>query len=181
MKLNFLSDLNKKIVFKEYLIRLCIFFFFFFFFSMLCALVFLIPSYFLTGTKERAISSDHFRIMNKTQEKGESIESRLIIKNTINKMNLLSSEVLPVGVYELLEKVLSNKGSVIKINSFFYGGEKGGLKELKISGIAETREGLLSFSKLLKKEKFFEKIEVPIPNLAKYKNLEFTISILGNF
>lgn len=180
MKLNFLSDLNKKIVFREYLIRLCIFFFLFLFFSMLGALVFLIPSYFLTNMKERAVSN-RFEIINKTQEKSEGVESRLIIENTINKINLLSSEVSPISVYQLFEKVLLNKGSMIKINSFFYVAGRNRLGELKISGIAGTRESLLSFSKRLENEKIFKKVEVPISSLTKYKNLEFIISILGNF
>ena len=125
MKLNFLSDFNKKIVFREYLIRLCVFLFLFLFFSMLIALVFLIPSYFLTNMKERVVSG-RFETMNKTKERSEGFDSRLIIENTINKINLLSSVVLPISIYQLFEKVLSGKGSVIKINSFFYGAERDG-------------------------------------------------------
>jgi hypothetical protein len=52
---------------------------------------------------------------------------------------------------------------------------------MAVSGKAVSRDALLSFSKALKSNHRFESVDLPVSNLAKSKDIEFSISIKGTF
>ena len=56
-----------------------------------------------------------------------------------------------------------------------------GKREFFIQGIAEERAALVSFAEEMEKAGIFEKVEVPLPLLAKESGIEFSLRATGAF
>lgn len=170
--MNFLSEENKKTIKREYFRRLFIVIGLFSFGAILIGVVLLLPSsFFLKSQKENlkrllVISEERF-----SRSKTENIIP--IVEKLNVKISLLSSGQKNIEEKSaIIKSILEEKTSKIKINDFFL--EKG---KVSIQGLSDSREDLLAFIASLKNKKYFKKVESPVSNLIKEKNIEFIISI----
>ncbi|MBP6868677.1 MAG: hypothetical protein KBC16_01040 [Candidatus Pacebacteria bacterium] len=105
------------------------------------------------------------------------------------KLEALNSDALrlqEVGGYisatETISSVLETLRTGIAITRFTYAPPSAsGEGRLSLTGRAESRTALDSFVKELRKNTRFSVIDLPISAYAKETNLEFTISISGDF
>ena len=81
---------------------------------------------------------------------------------------------------ESISEVLKLQDSTIKIKSFQYQ-YSSVYSTLNISGVADSRNDLIRFSKLLQADSKFSGAEFPISNLSVENNIDFTIKITGKF
>jgi hypothetical protein len=51
---------------------------------------------------------------------------------------------------------------------------------LIVSGLAKTRQSLVAFSEALRKEPLIQKVDLPVSNLTKESNIQFTLTITGH-
>lgn len=178
---NLLSQKDKKILHSEYKLRVVITVLMFLFFTILAGGVELIPSYFISESKERS-TKEHSDIIKESVAKREKDVSSTVLLETKDKLKLLLFDEKDVSLADLFEKILDNKPSRIKISGIFYYESQTGTKpEILIKGKADVREPLLEFKKLLNKEVKFTEVLLPVSNLASDRDIKFSIKINGNF
>src|SRR3989344_3730340 len=119
-------------------------------------LIFLTPSWLISFYKEKEVTSQSEEIK---KHLSDSSLSEVIV--TIRGINTN----------------LSKKTSSIKIDELAYILGQENTAEIIIGGTSLTREALVSFVKALEDSKSFNKVNLPISNLAKDKNISFSISL----
>jgi|TARA_Y100000310_G_scaffold169509_1_gene169608 hypothetical protein len=153
----------------------------FLFFTILAAGAQLIPSYFISESKESA-TREHSDIIKESVAKREQEVSSTVLLETKEKLKLLSFDEKNISLKDLFERVLDNKLGGVGINGIFYKKSQFGKEtEMLVTGEADSRESLLEFKKLLEREKQFRDVELPVSNLASDRDIKFSIKITGNF
>lgn len=171
-KMNFLPDENKILFKKEYFRRLEVISGCFSFFIIFFSVAMLLPKFVLLSSEKKFL-----------QEKLESINQ--VVSSTISKdidamvaeVNREISSILggePNG-YEksMLIKIITNAKTVgvslknIDINN----------KQILVKGTGKMRADMLNFVDILKKESIFKKVDSPVGNLLKEKDVEFLLTI----
>ncbi len=161
---------------KEYKLRLTIVSIISVIFIQVCFLVFVFPSWLSSYYKEK----DFFL---KNEEMSQFL-STLDIASTTSYIKLVNTKLTTIDksldypkLIPIIDDVLSKKISGIKIDSIYFAVNNENTAVLNINGIGSTRESLVSFAEKLKETSYFKNVNLPISNLAKDKNIDFTISI----
>ena len=107
-------------------------------------------------------------------EEAAALEARL--EDIKAKTRALSASADQRSMLVSLEKVLSKKGEGIRVTalSLRRGAETGAIT---VTGVADTRERLVAFSKELQGESTFSQVVLPIASLTRAKDVSFTITI----
>jgi len=170
--INVLPIKNKIAIKREYLKRLLIVFGIFSFIVFFIAIIFSALIFFLVN-KEKKNSAEYLSLVEKhsTLSDGEGISSFI---SEINSKVKIYEENKRTGriINEVVKKIIEVKPAGIKINSFSF--KK---NNISFAGISETRSELIYFSDKLKNSGEFKKINSPLSNFLKEKNIEFNISI----
>ncbi len=135
---------------------------------------FLFPSWILSNTKETSIVIQ----LEKTDETSLSSDSSKIrdkIKSINNELNLLSTALVYPRFSPIVDHILSQRNQSISLDSFSL--NNGKTSVLTIRGISSTREALVSFVDSLKASSQFSSVDLPVSNLAKSKNIDFSITL----
>lgn len=142
-------------------------------------LIFLFPSWIVSTYKEKEIVSQVANI-GKSQSITESNSALSIIKSTNKKLDSLNIELEYPRVTPFINVVLSKKTGAIYITGFSFITTDKKTGTLELSGVSTTRESLVSFVKRLKESGVFKAVDLPISNLAKDKNINFSIGLILN-
>jgi hypothetical protein len=172
--MNFLPEKNKIIIKKEYFRRIFIIIGLFFFFLILASDLFLF-SFSLLLKNQKESFSRQLEFSEERLARSEAKDIIPLIKDLNEKISLLQSSPARGGTVEksaLMKNILSRKPDKITIKEFLF--EK---NKISIWGFSDTRDNMLGFINSLKEEKSFKKVESPIANLLKEKDIEFSISI----
>lgn len=169
---SFILEDHKKVLIKEYRIRIFTVLFFGMFFVLLASSIALLPANFISKVKLTDVRG------NESNIKDEETQAS-ILEEKIKRVNFLAfklkSDPQIVLLKDKISAIVSNKDNVI-INSFkFERVVSDGSLKISVSGIAPKRENLISFSKYLESVGF-SKVDVPISGLAKNENIPFSIS-----
>ena len=176
---NLLSEEDKKIARKEYRLRITAVSLLFLFFTILIAIVFLIPSYFISESKKHAAVKYSEVIKKSITEKEESASNDIlfVIKE---KLNLLAFNKEYSSLKNIFEIIISDKPDGVMINGLSYN-KLSSNQVVVIVGKANKRENLLMFKKLLEQETLFTEIFLPVSDFVSDSDIEFTIKISGDF
>ena len=164
---------------KEYRIRLLITMIFFLSCIFLFGIFSLMPSYlFFYNKEDRAIEIASELEKGRIARGADIIEKELKDDNKIIK-KVLSSFSNTSNHSELIQNILSNRNNGILINSFNVSKDEGTSTpiEIEFQGKASTREVLIAFKDGLEKERNFSKVELPVSDLAKSKDISFSIRL----
>lgn len=176
---NLLLQQDKKIIKREYKLRIVIIVSMFVFFAIFIAVTLLIPSYVISVYKNETART-YAGIIKKKIEKREQGELGLVLNQTQNKINLLGVEKNQNTLTEIFKNILEEKSNGIKIYKLSYKKEdKDDFYKVAILGEALNREKLLQFKTNLGKEESFSEVVFPISNLASDKDIDFSITIKG--
>jgi hypothetical protein len=133
---------------------------------------FLLPSLVLSRSRENAALLQQKELREKIS-KGETENPATQLKDLQEKLNALRSQS-NVEISSVFPKVVAAKTPDIVITALVFSGSEA---TLKVIGKAKTRNSLVDFSKKLRLEKSFSGIDVPVSDLVKDKDIEFTINI----
>ena len=176
-----LPETEKNIILREYSMRRWIVFLLFLFVSGLIATISIFPSRMLSTSKIAAVKKQITIIKNSAiLKEAENLNARLSQTNL--KLKALSVSTETTAISTLLDNVIKKKGANNTLVGFSY--KKGTDKApglLILSGIARDRESLLSFVKELKTDQLFTKVDLPVSNFTKEKDVPFSIELSGKF
>ncbi len=173
--INLIPPSAKKQVRKEYWVRV------FSVWMMLVASSFVIvaflhmPTYVLIKS-QLAVFANEFTEASVQNEAFKEAEATVVQSNQI--ATLLASDEKVTLFTTLIEVLETLAGSKVTINSFIFQRDNNTISPITISGQAYSRQSLVAFSEAIKTNKLFESAEIPLSNLAKDRDIPFTISVI---
>jgi hypothetical protein len=172
---NLLPEKDKKKIKREYLTRLLIVILLFSALTISLNLLLLLPSYFLSNG-DRGLIEERVSFLKSYLEIRKESGITSVLPLTNEKIKALEISEIP-KINSSIKSILSEKSRSIRINSFNLRSSNDGSRTLLISGRADNRDGLISFSESLKSTGSFVDIDLPLSNLAKNINVDFSIKI----
>jgi hypothetical protein len=136
----------------------------------------LFPSWLVSYYKEKDFSVQSDEI-NKSLSTLDIASTTNFIKSFNTKLGIISGSQDYPKFIPVVDEILSKKSNNMRISGIYYSVNSATTGVLTLEGIGDTRESLVTFSESLKTVPYFKKVDLPISNLAKDKNIEFTISI----
>ncbi len=170
--MNFLPEEDKGKIKKEYLRRLFVVVGLFSLSTIFIGIILLLSS--SVFLNDRKNNLERQLVISEERLSRGKIDDIIFLAEDLNKkISLLDS-----GQKNIREKssiirlILGEKTGSIKINDFLFDKDK-----ILIQGTSDTRQGLLSFIDSLKKKEDFKKVESPVSNLIKERDIEFRLTI----
>jgi hypothetical protein len=177
--MNLLPKTEKETLIKGFKYRFIIVVLFLVAASFLLGFIMLLPSYLLTsGYFSASVSTNNYP----SNETEDSINKILNLPVEINsKLKIFQLNINTLSVTDSLSKIIKFVPHGITLNSFSFSRnqtykQKNGTTIL-VSGMANDRDSLVSFSTNLKNSNSFSSVEVPVSSLTKDKNLPFSMNI----
>ncbi len=173
----FFTDQYRKQVSKEYRKRLFFITAIGFCGIFIVACGFSVPGYILLDARKAAIESraGHTRYTLPDTSPDETIVKDITLK--ITTLSQLSTETAMVS---LVDRIVTVRTPSIHIKGIsLKRGTSAG--SISISGIADTRDALVAFSKSLQGDPTFTNVVLPVATLAKSKDIGFSITIDSTF
>lgn len=173
---NLLPENLRKSIVSEYRLRLVVIVIVFIILIQVSFLVFLFPSWLVSFYKEKEFSLQSDEV-NKSLSTLDISSTTSFIKSFNTKLGIINDSLDYPKFVPVMDEVLSKKPTSIRISGIYYSVNSANSSVLTLEGIGDTRESLVSFSESLRSVKNFKKVDLPISNLAKDKNIDFTISV----
>lgn len=189
---NLLPKTEKDALRREYRARLAVVWLGFLGVTILIADALLLPSYVFSLQKER-VAARRAETVARSAGREEAAALTALLQNAQEKLTLVRATLSSPRIstpndatalpyfFERIVAVARNKSSRISLRGFSVAPAGEGKREFFIHGIAEERSALVSFAKAVEKAGIFEKVEVPLPLLAKESGIEFSLRATGSF
>ncbi len=167
----------------EYRTRLLIILLFFISFAVLIGIGALTPAYLFSSIKEKDALGDLQMIKNNRQKNGTADISKDLAKTNdlVKKIKEHQDKVISS---EVITRIILNKNSQIKMTSFQFSSIASTAKnattsttQIVIQGKSDDRESLVAFKESLEADSFFTKVELPVSDLAKSKDIPFSLRL----
>lgn len=171
---NLLSPEEKKLVRREYYVRLASVFLVFVLCTLFIALFFLYPSYVISKQREVLAARNEEIFIQSVEVRDEEALSK-IIASTKQKMDALEASE-EKNVSALVKAVLEKKRPGIRVTDFTIKTEEG-TRTITLGGVASSRIALRSFVKDLEAVSFFKDVRIPVSDYADETNIDFSIFI----
>ena len=179
--INLLPPEEKNRIQKEYKRRVLAVYLFFAGGALTIGLILLLPSYLLANVVERDAKAEVAALQNSSESsEREEINSKLLL--TKERLRAITAEEDRMDLYTTIDRIAEQSPGSIELTSFSYTkGQGEDPSVLLLGGLADTREGLLSFTKTLEDDELFDEVILPVSSLAQDKDIEFSIEIRGIF
>lgn len=171
-----LPETEIRVLRREYRIRLFVILLFFLSIALLIGIISLIPSFAVSRTEESKIVEQVEKMKKERIAKGVSkIDKELTQIQSIVTRVLVKKDYIPFS--ENVEKIgkYRTKGLFIKSFDLSYDDASASTTKAYIQGSSLTREALIQFKKNIESDGSFKNIELPISDLAKNKNITFSM------
>lgn len=133
-----------------------------------------LPTYAVLQTRKESAVMERDAFVHNLKEDPEKLRAEIGSINTKIAMVKDTTSTLPVTA--ILERLLAQRGNGILITNISVK-RGGGTGSLSLSGIASSRDALVSFSKRLQGVPSFKDVNLPVNSLARNKDIPFSISI----
>lgn len=171
---NLIPDSLRGTIKSEYRLRLSVMALVFIISIEVAFLVFITPSWMISYYREKDAMADIQKINDASTSTGAPIQPTIKALNI--KFSVVDTALQYPKMMPFIDGILSRKTSAIVLNKFLYTVISGKTGTLNIEGVSATREALVEFQKSLQDSGLFKTIDLPISNLAKSKNIPFTLS-----
>jgi hypothetical protein len=180
MIFNVLTKDLKDDVRKEYRTRRFILYFLALDLSLVLFLILLIPSYFSLSLYKQNLSLDAYNLKNSKEFKdADSTIQDFEITNRYLDVLVLKEATGGIKISDIIKTFLDKKNSSLLIKEVLYSKTSDSDFNIVIRGLARDRESLISFTKALSENNAF-KVDLPVSNFTKDKNIDFTFTVIKN-
>ena len=177
--INLIPNKEKKEMVKAFYYRLLVLFLVTIGFSVFLIFVSILPSYFVSSVKMNFVNK---KLENQKQELVPSPDQKILaeIKNIDTKLDVIENAENSQFSFskKIINSVLANKISGIRIDAFSYQDNVVEGKKIKITGIASSRKALLLFRQSFEDDTAFKAVDLPISNFVKGTNIQFYLSLI---
>lgn len=173
---NLLPNNLKEKVRSEYNLRLLVTVFISILFIQISFLIFLSPTWFVSLNKEKEIVLQSEKANKSSLDlKVDTINSQIKLIN--KKLEIINSTLEYPAVVPVIDDILSRKTNSINIEELMYETSDKKLAKVTIRGTSDTRDSLVNFVKKLEESDILSEVDLPISNLTKDKNIDFSLLI----
>ena len=145
--------------------------------TMVIASALLFPAYLLASHKRTTILEELSKTGNQNASSQETKDLEKIVKEMDAMLDMLSSKGQKFSISnDILTKTAGFRTGNIKITGMFYD-KKDPESSFSLKGTAASRQSLTSFIEMLKKDATFRDVSLPISDLVKDRNIDFTVMI----
>ncbi|MDQ5893637.1 MAG: hypothetical protein QG640_649 [Patescibacteria group bacterium] len=175
-----LPDKEIKSLKKEYRTRLFIVAAFFISCGILVGIGSLIPAYIFSYTQEK----EALRSLQTLQENRKERGTDVVITDLASAqvlMDELKKHQDNTEFSQIISEIILRKPTQVSVNSFQLGLSKetaSSSLDVIVQGKALTRDSLVNFKKSLEQNPLISKIDLPISDLAKSKDISFTLKLI---
>lgn len=168
---------NLKIGIKsDYRHRLVVVILFAIIFAQVLSIVLLLPSWVSSVYKEKEVVIETEAASQSSLSKDTERVSE-IIKSTNTRLDILNTALEYPKLTPFVNSIIANKNSSIHIGEILYTAKSEKTATISLGGISATRETLVSFVKSLEKTGLYKSVDLPVGNLAKDRNIDFSMSL----
>jgi len=163
---------------NEYHIRLFILLAFFFSCSVLIGIVSLFPAYIMSSIKEKEVNINFDSIQKDKKNRG--VDATLNdLKQSNEMISIMKTDDKNSSFSNIIEKFTKVRPSLITFTSLQMTNTENDKMnvEIIVQGKAMSREALLGFKKNLELNEMISKIEFPIMDLTKNKDIPFAVKL----
>jgi Tfp pilus assembly protein PilN len=142
--------------------------------------VLLLPSYFISESKGESIGRQS-ELLQKTislRESDVSMASLLATKQKIDQLVVVQEQIPQT---EIIQSIIKNIDENVTVDAFYYTREQDHVGKMRITGRANSRNDLLSFSDRLEKDNLFNHADLPVSSLVRDSDIIFSITLEGDF
>ena len=173
---NVLPNNLKKILAREYHVRMLIVAMALLLGVLLLCMVSILPSWLISGIKKQELESKVASL-----EELPKFSHTTEVSNTIQSTNKLLGAINTTFVYPTvvpyLNTVLVKKVSGVQIINFSYTTVDASHATISLGGTSATRSALVSYVKMLQDSGQFSKVDLPVSDLAKDTDISFVLHI----
>lgn len=167
---------------REYLTRIFVALFFFVSCGIVVGILSLVPAYILSYTQEKRALED-VNVMEKGRQDRGADTILAALASTTDITNRLKSHEDKIIFGDILARVLLHKPAQVSISSFQISkipveGSLSTSVDIMLQGKALTRDSLVAFKKQLEGDVMVSKVELPLSDLAKSKNILFSVRFI---
>jgi hypothetical protein len=148
--------------------------------SALISTVLMLPSYFLTVSKEHIVQTRAEVLQGSASIKENEVFTALLI-GAQEKLALFFDTDARAELSGIVAEVVLYKPSGISLTSITYEQMPKNIARMVIVGLADNRDVLLTFKQSLERGGLFESVDLPVSNLAKDHDINFSITVVGDF
>jgi hypothetical protein len=170
-----LPDKEKKTLEREYRYRLLLVGLCFVLATLVVASVFLFPSYILSKRKLDDVTFRNTQMKKSIHAKTDPALANFL-STLKDNLSALKSTSQMASSSVLIKDITDKKSSGIYLNQFSISNE-GTTESILLSGKASNRDNLIHFYRDLQGDAHFSKVDLPISDFAKDKDISFTITI----
>ena len=170
----FLFDEYKKEARSEYFRKLAVLYLSLALVAAIVACALLVPGFALVASKRNALKTAQSAALAEKSAQNQAIEDEA--REVKAKIETLSGLRKNSGVWGAIERLSLKRGTGIALQSIVIA-RKDDQNTMTISGMADSRDALVAFSKRLQGEPSFSNINLPVSSLAKSKDIPFSLTI----
>jgi predicted CopG family antitoxin len=161
----------------EYRIKTLVVLFFFISSSIIVGICSLLPSYILSYSQEKTTIQKKQDIINNSDKEHEIFTTEL--SNSYKILKKIKSEQTSFNPSDLINKIISYKNQSITLNSFQISKSQNASStvDIIVQGRALTRNSMIDFKSSLEKDAGISRVELPVSDLTKNKNVDFAFRI----
>lgn len=173
---NLLPDNLKSNIRAEYKLHKFILILTFVIFIQVSFLIFLFPSWLISLYREKEVTAQIEEInQSPVAINANSISS--IIKSTNTKLKVINTTLEYPRLVPFIETIIAKKSENIHLVGIMFVNNGKSTGTFSLEGLSSTREALVSFVKNLESSGVFKKVDLPVSNLAKDKDIKFSMSL----
>lgn len=137
----------------------------------------LYPAYILISSQVSAYG-DFAKMASQEAATIQNVSTSLV-QASLQAKEIVDNSAMPV-FSEYIKSFESLQGTGIKLNKIGLKRNDSGVEPVSLMGMADSRQSLASFRDRLLAEKFVTSVDLPISNLARDKDIQFTILVTLN-
>ncbi len=173
--INLLPPTARRSIVREYWLRVATVWMFLLGTGCLIIAALLLPTYVQIHIQLRALSES----VNASTEmitSYDTLAQELLTANDRAKILINAASSTPFSTY--VNSIEELSGQAISINTYTFTRPKTGEATITVSGVARTRQELADFKDVLSTDGAFSRVELPISNLIKEKDLLFSMQLI---
>ncbi len=120
------------------------------------------------------------KMQNLEQRENFSLDkdTEVLIVDINTKIDIIAPYTKPrAKASDIFSKIVENKSADIHITGISFVSAPDGSISAEVSGVSATRESLIQFLKKLDGQNVFQKVDLPVSNFVKNKDLDFDFSL----
>ena len=172
--INLIPPQAKRAITKEYWLRVAVVWLLLVGTALACVAVMKIPAYALINAQANALEQE-FAAGAVGRAESQSSEDAIKLANTQARHLADVSSSTPFSVF--IRELDQLSGGGVEISNFDMGRDDGVVSRITVSGIADRRSDLTRFNDVIEAHPLFVEAELPISNLAKDREIKFSISV----